>query len=117
MRKLPAMACALALFGAAALAQEEWAPLLGDGIRTALEGRSLTFENGAVQTFDADGTTTYMTTERSEGRWRVEGDQYCSLWPPGGRWACYGVSKSSDGAIIRFTAGDSSMSDGRYSDQ
>lgn len=45
------------------------------------------------QYFAPTGQTTYVGTEAtpSQGSWRVTGDQYCSVWPPSGTWACYDV--------------------------
>jgi hypothetical protein len=37
--------------------------------------------------------TTYADHGRdSHGRWSVEGDRYCSVWPPNESKACYAVS-------------------------
>jgi hypothetical protein len=45
------------------------------------------------QYFAAGGATTYVGSENtpSQGSWRVQGDQYCSVWPPSGTWVCYDV--------------------------
>lgn len=44
------------------------------------------------QVFSASGATTYTNHGRdSFGMWRVQGDQYCSQWPPSGNWVCYDV--------------------------
>ena len=45
------------------------------------------------QYFSAQGQTTYVGPGEppSNGNWRVKGDQYCSVWPPSGDWACYSV--------------------------
>jgi hypothetical protein len=49
--------------------------------------------NGTVQTFSASGETTYSEHGRdSHGRWSVEGDLYCSLWPPNETKACYSIA-------------------------
>lgn len=100
----------------AAWAVEGWTVLDAAAIRPALEGRWLQYE-GAAQFFAADGATTYgpsVGDQTSAGRWRVEGDQYCSVWPPSDRWACYGMAESTDGTRIRFTADDGSTTDGTY---
>jgi hypothetical protein len=44
-----------------------------------------------------DGETSASTTywqgnNASFGRWRVEGDDYCSQWQQDGPWSCYAVS-------------------------
>ncbi|EFL87813.1 hypothetical protein [Ahrensia sp. R2A130] len=42
------------------------------------------------QTFSEAGATTYSFKGRdSYGSWRVQGDQYCSQWPPADGWACF----------------------------
>ena len=52
------------------------------------------------QSFAVDGSTIYVSSGRpSNGRWRVEGDQYCSVWPPAERWACYDVLRDGDQII------------------
>ncbi len=47
---------------------------------------------GTSQRFSAVGGTTYTDHGRdSTGSWTVEGDKYCSIWPPNQTKACYGV--------------------------
>jgi hypothetical protein len=49
--------------------------------------------NGTSQSFAASGETTFADHGRdSHGRWSVEGDRYCSVWPPNETKACYAVS-------------------------
>lgn len=95
---------------------EDWTPLTGDQITAALTARVLVYDGGARQQFNADGSTPYESPEVSQGQWRVEGDQYCSQWPPSDRWSCYGVEAEAAGLDIRFIAGDGSVSTGRYAD-
>jgi hypothetical protein len=46
-----------------------------------------------VQHFSPTGETTYTDHGReSRGRWSVEGDLYCSTWPPNEAKSCYGVN-------------------------
>lgn len=103
----------VALMPAVAEAQQ-WAMLKGDAVRQALSGRTLAYESGATQIFRADGGTTYITDSESIGHWRVEGDRYCSVWPPSDRWTCYGVTRSADGRQIGFVSADGSAEVGRY---
>lgn len=98
------------------LAGEGWTVLTGADIGAALTARHLAYEGGATQQFNADGSTDYDSGSVSHGRWRVEGDLYCSVWPPSDRWACYGVERSADGLDLRFVAGDGSVTVGRYDD-
>jgi hypothetical protein len=92
-------------------AAEEWQALKGPEITTALTARVLTYVGDHRQDFMADGRTLY---DDSWGSWRVEGDQYCSQWPPSDRWECYAVSVS--GLDVRFVAKDGSVTEGRYGD-
>jgi hypothetical protein len=48
--------------------------------------------DGTRQIFSAKGATNYTNQGRdSYGSWWVEGDEYCSSWPPAGGYACYAV--------------------------
>jgi hypothetical protein len=85
---------------ASALAQE-WVALNGAEITAALTDRSVKYGD-ATQRFYASGRTLYNAGQDSWGYWRVEGDKYCSQWPPGERWDCYRLEKTSDGTQIRF---------------
>jgi hypothetical protein len=46
----------------------------------------------------------------------VQGDLYCSVWPPSDRWDCHDVARSARGLDIRFTGDDGSVTVGRYVD-
>lgn len=82
----------------------EWVVLDGAAIRAALSARVVQYEDGARQDFMADGRTLYETGGKpSWGSWRVQGDQYCSVWPPSDRWSCYEVA--ARGLEIRFRDG------------
>jgi hypothetical protein len=87
-------------YAASALAQE-WIALDGAEITTALTDRNVTYGD-ATQKFYASGRTLYNAGEDSWGYWRVEGNQYCSQWPPGESWDCYRLEKTADGVKIRF---------------
>lgn len=99
-----------------ALADDGWVTLAGDEIGPALSARHLVYDGGATQQFNADGSTDYESGRPSHGSWRVEGERYCSVWPPSDRWACYRVERSADGLALRFVAEDGSASVGRYDD-
>ncbi len=61
-------------------------------IPIALTARKFQFEDGAIQEFNSDGTTTYIEHGRpSEGTWHVQGQLFCSFWPPS-YTGCYRVS-------------------------
>jgi hypothetical protein len=97
-------------------ADGDWLRLTGPDVAAALTARTLAYQDGAVQDFRAGGTTTYTADSPSAGRWRVEGDRYCSQWPPSDRWACYDLDRSADGLDLRFVADDGSSTVGRYAD-
>lgn len=90
---------------------EDWAALKGEAIRSALEARVLRYDDGTLQDFRADGRTLYGD---QWGKWSVQGDRYCSLWPPVDRWDCYDVAVS--GLDVRFTSGAGDETVGRYAD-
>ncbi len=100
------LAVAICLCGANALAEP--VGMDGPAIREALAGRAVAGDQGGRkwrQVFHAGGTTEYSETNGrssnpSEGSWRVEGDQYCSVWPPSDAWACYDMAM--DGEEILF---------------
>ena len=96
----------------------DWQALSGAGIAEALEGRELTYENGAVQVFRESGATTYRAgSGLSEGRWRVEGDEYCSNWPPAASWSCYALERDAETGRLRFAGASGDMTVGSYSDE
>ncbi len=100
---------------AAVLAQsaraEAWRQLSGPEISAALSSRTLGYPDGTMQDFRPDGST---LAGQSAGSWRVDGDHYCSKWPPSDTWSCYAVA--AQGLDIRFTAGDGGVTVGRYAD-
>ncbi len=101
----------LALWPSVTAAEEAWQALTGPEIAAALTARVLQYEDGVQQDFRADGRTLYG--EGDWGAWRVQGDQYCSLWPPSDRWACYDVALR--GREVRFSDGGAPVI-GSYAD-
>jgi hypothetical protein len=97
---MPGVACA-----------DDWQTLNGPQITAALTARVVQYAGDHRQNFMADGRTLY---DDSWGYWRVEGDRYCSQWPPSDHWTCYAVSVN--GLDVRFTADDGGLSAGRYGD-
>ncbi len=95
---------------------EEWRSLAAAEITAALSARALAYTDGSSQSFHADGATRYEADSISLGHWRVDGDQYCSQWPPSDRWDCYAVQAESAGLYLRFVAKDGSSTTGRYID-
>ncbi|MEM7169765.1 MAG: hypothetical protein AAF530_06320 [Pseudomonadota bacterium] len=50
------------------------------------------------QFFDPNGATTFISGDDapSTGRWQIQGDAFCSLWPPSGDWDCYDMTGAGD---------------------
>ena len=90
-----------------------WVPMNGAQITQALTGRTLQYEN-AWQDFRASGRTLYHAGRDSWGYWRVQGNAYCSQWPPQGLWACYRMEKR--GQSIRFVGEGDDITKATYKD-
>lgn len=91
------LALSMLVFPVAALASE--ASLRGEEIRETLNGNTVVgVKDGQKwrQTFNSNGNTVYHagSAQPSAGRWRVDGDRYCSTWPPQSRWTCYDMTGS-----------------------
>ncbi len=91
--------CILALMTSAALAAER--PLKGSEIDALIKGNTVTGENiNGIwkQYFDANGQTTYLAPEKPPtlGEWNVQGDRFCSKWPPNDNFVCYDVTGDLD---------------------
>jgi hypothetical protein len=72
------------------LAVADGDPVRTEHIATALTAGSFAYDDGATQTFEPGGGTTYVEHERrSHGEWYVDSEgRFCSFWPPSYR-ACY----------------------------
>ncbi|RED52542.1 hypothetical protein [Aestuariispira insulae] len=79
--------------------------LVGADIKSALENRTALYDDGAKQYFDDRGGTLYVSASgrREQGRWRVDGDEYCSHWGRG--WDCYEMTGSGDRVSWRASFG------------
>lgn len=100
--------------GGAALASEDWHTLTGGEIREALTDRKLQYRT-AWQEFRSSGRTLYNAGNDSWGYWRVESDQYCSMWPPSDLWACYDMARS--GQNLRFIGAGGDVTDAVYAQE
>jgi hypothetical protein len=93
--------------------------VLAKDMPDALTAATLVFEDGARQTFTADGKTTYLDHGGStQGEWSiVEDGAFSSFWPPDYR-AVYGLRWIvEDGAVSGLSfiqAGRGDRYDGRY---
>ncbi len=108
-------ACGIFLNGAV-LAEGIWQPLKGDAATISLSGHILGYPNGATQSFSSSGDTAYDSGHLQPGRWRIDDDKYCSVWPPSDQWACYRLEQSQDGKAVRFIAEDGNSTEGRFVD-
>ena len=94
-------------------------PVRTEHIATALTAGSFVYGDGATQTFEPGGGTTYVEHERrSHGEWYVDGGgRFCSFWPPSYR-ACYDLHwiVENGGVVgLRFSERDrGSVFVGRY---
>lgn len=115
---IPVSILALILAPLAAFAGDtDWQVLHGEQLRAALEGRTLVYTSGAWQEFRATGRTLYNAGEDSWGYWRIQGDQYCSQWPPSDLWACYDLQASggqASGGGLRFVGASGEVTEAGY---
>jgi hypothetical protein len=87
-----AVSLAILLLASSHPAEAEERKLAGSEIR-ALLPTIIVRGNGTSQSFSASGETTYSEHGRdNHGRWSVEGDLYCSVWPPNESKACYSIA-------------------------
>ena len=81
----------LALIASAGVAEAQAVKLRGDEIRILLTGNTAVGNwqgNAYRQYFDADGSTIFAQEGAlsSRGTWRVEGEEYQSIWPNDAEW-------------------------------
>ena len=95
-------------------------PVAASLIPRAVTAGELRFDDGATQTFDVNGDTSYVEADGrpTRGKWYVDADGwFCSFWPPTYR-ACYGLHWIAEGDEIvglSFTdLGRGTRFDGRY---
>ena len=56
-----------------------------------------------AQIFQKGGMTLYIENgAQSQGLWKIEGDKYCSQWPPNENWSCFAMTR--DGSTIIFNS-------------
>jgi len=98
MRPLALIAILSGLAGGASAAERA---LKGAEITALLAGNTATgtSERGPwKQYFDTSGGTAYARGAEplSRGAWAVQGDRFCSQWPPNETWVCYAVTGDLD---------------------
>jgi hypothetical protein len=98
-------------------------PVAGSLIPRAVTAGELLYDDGATQTFDVNGDTSYIEADGrpTQGKWYLDEDgRFCSFWPPTHR-ACYRLLWIVDGDEIvglSFTdLGQGTRFDGRYTTQ
>lgn len=101
---------AVAITVAGAAAAQDWVLQDDAGITAALGDKTVVYDAYTLQTFDAAGTTQFVTERAADGRWTARRGQYCSTWPPSAGWDCYDVYLS--GNQVRFVGKDKSESVG-----
>ena len=89
------------------LAVADGDPVRTEHIAAALTAGGFVYADGATQTFEPGGGTTYVEHERrSHGKWYVDSEgRFCSFWPPSYR-ACYDLHWIvENGSVVglRFT--------------
>ncbi|WP_419901329.1 hypothetical protein [Kiloniella sp.] len=101
MNLKPTFFTLLVLMSLPDIAQSAEQKLNGDEIRSYLNDKVVVHrQNGKTefrQSFKIDGTTLYQAKGRNaeQGKWSVQGNQYCSQWGPFG-WTCYDMTAEGD---------------------
>ena len=94
---------------------EGWRPLDDTAIAAALAARVLQFADGSTQNFFQDGRTLREGADGPRwGRWWVERDRVCLVWPPSADADCQTVELLR--IDLRFTAADGQVRLARYVD-
>ncbi len=123
LRRFALLCPILAGLSPGSVGAETWQVLSGAQIDAALNGRALVYVDRAdpdrlvdtTQDFRASGRTLYTYKGReSWGYWRVQGDQYCSQWPPNDLWACYDMERQ--GVRIRFVGQGGDITEAVYAE-
>jgi hypothetical protein len=101
MKQMLLMLCVIALMTAQSHADEK--KLNGPEITAALTDTVLSAKTDTTQIFQKSGVTFFSDNgSQSQGFWKVDGDKYCSQWPPNTAWPCYDVLQ--DGSKITFVS-------------
>ncbi len=103
MKNLFLMVCLSLLIATAQAAEKK----LGAGeLKDLLSNIRLTStETGREieQVFQASGATFTIdveTHQQSQGFWKLQGDKYCSQWPPSENWECFDVYGNDQGVVF-----------------
>jgi hypothetical protein len=90
-------------------AQAAETKLTGAEMQTILSDKILHGKD-AEQIFQKSGVTFYSSGgNQSQGSWKIDGEKYCSQWPPNEAWACYDILK--DGNKIIFISKDANRTE------
>lgn len=94
-------------------------PVSANDMVSALTAGELMYINGATQTFDTGGTTTYVEHGRkTRGEWNALGDgRFSSFWPPDYRanYDLYWIINEGAPVGLRFRDESGRNFDGMYS--
>lgn len=98
--------CLFALFMSIATAFAAELQITGPQIQEQLSGNAFqqikpTTQHKIEQLFLRGGATQFVVDGQVQlGQWKVEGDKYCSAWPPSDNWECYDILQ--DGTTLIF---------------
>jgi hypothetical protein len=93
----------------------DWTLSHGADLRSLLLSRPITYDDGARQSFAADGSTNH--TDRggpTVGLWHLEGEQFLSNWPPSTHWVAYRVFVIPGRDRLHFVASGGEAFAGRF---
>jgi hypothetical protein len=81
-------------------AQASETKLSGAEMQVILSDKIL-YGKDAEQIFQKSGVTFYSTGgNQSQGNWKIDGEKYCSQWPPNEAWACYDMMQEGNKVIF-----------------
>ena len=80
--------------------------LSGAEMQSVLSDKIL-YAKGNEQIFQKSGVTFYASGgNQSQGNWKIDGEKYCSQWPPNQAWACYGMTQDDNKITFISKDGD-----------
>jgi hypothetical protein len=83
------------------------AKMTGAEITAALSDKEFVADREITQLFQSTGLTLYSERgSHSQGKWKVENEKYCSVWPPSTFWACYDVLRDGETVTFVSSSGD-----------
>ena len=93
MKKILLISLALFMTSGASVAELK---LSGAEMQAMLSDKIL-YAKDVEQIFQKSGTTFYSSGGgQSQGNWKIDGEKYCSQWPPNQAWACYDMTQNGN---------------------